>query len=150
MMRNELANLRSNKRHRYNIPLILLVDDDPEITQMIAIRLAKYEVDVVRRCTGWQGISEANRAKPDLIITDVRMSQGDGEDLLSCIKQNQATTHIPVIVLSGQRGGDTSARMTEMGAAAFLQKPMDGRLLIDEICKHVEMRELVCNETECV
>lgn len=125
-----------------HIPTILLVDDDPAITQTIEMRLANYDVNVIRRFTGMQGIGEATYEKPDLVITDLKMPYGEGEELLSCLKRNATTAHIPVIVLSGQRGNDLPMRMMKRGAAAFLRKPTHYRNLIAEISKHIELRDL--------
>lgn len=125
-----------------HVPTILLVDDDPEISQTIEMRLSNYHVNVLRRFTGIQGIGEANYEKPDLIITDLRMPNGEGDEVLTCIKRNSVTAHIPVIVLSGQPGDDLPQRMLKMGAAAFLRKPVHYVDLIAEISKHIELREM--------
>ena len=90
-VRRACANAESTKStttYEQHVPTILLIDDDPEITQSIQSRLANYDVNVIRRFTGIQGISEANYNKPDLIITDLRMPLGEGEDVLSCVKRN--------------------------------------------------------------
>ena len=125
-----------------NIPRILLVDDDPETTQAIEMRLVNYDVEIVRRFTGMQGIGEVSIEKPDLIITDLKMPLGEGDDLLKCVKQNEATAHIPVIVLSRQPGEHLPGQMRKTGAAAFLRKPVHYLDLLREISKHIELRDL--------
>ncbi|MBC8354326.1 MAG: response regulator [Planctomycetes bacterium] len=122
-------------------PTILCIDDDPDITRTIELRLSSYEVDVLRNFTGMQGMWQAVQQKPDLIITDLRMPQGDGEHLLESLRRNQATAGIPVIVLSGQKGEQVENHVRRLGADSFLQKPLHYQDLINEIRMYVELRE---------
>ena len=130
-----------SKPNADRIPTVLCIDDDPEITRIIEARLSTYEVKVICSFTGMQGIWQAIQSKPDLIISDVRMPQGDGTYLLDCIRQNQATSHIPVIVLSGMRDRDLANQMKLRGAASFLHKPIHYQDLIHEISRHIELVE---------
>ena len=136
---NDCAPPRASKTRT---PTVLCIDDDPDISRTIELRLANYDVEVLRNFTGTQGIWQAVQSKPDLIITDLRMPQGDGEYLLECLKQNQSTAGIPVMVLSGKREQAAEKHALRLGAAGFLRKPVHFHELIDEIKKHVELREI--------
>lgn len=120
---------------------ILCVDDDPEITRIIELILSNYDVDVIRDCCGQQGIWDAIQAKPDLIITDLQMQHGDGEDLLACVRGNAQTSHIPIIVLTGRRGSHVAGRMRRLGAAGFLTKPFAHHELLAVIRGLIELPE---------
>jgi CheY-like chemotaxis protein len=122
-------------------PLILCVDDDPDITRGIAKTLSNFEVRTIFDVYGQQGISDALRAEPDLIITDLRMPRVGGEDLLTQVKQNPRTRQIPVIVLTGQRDMQLQNRLRNLGADGFLNKPVHYTALLAEISRFVALRE---------
>ena len=122
-------------------PTILCIDDDPQITSSIELRLSNYDVKVICNFTGMQGIWQAIQHRPDLIISDLRMPQGDGEYLLECIRNNKATAHTPVILLSGVNEHALESRMRCLGADSFLRKPVHYQQLLSEIGKYVELRE---------
>ena len=121
-------------------PTLLCVDDDPGIVAAVEMRLRPYAVSVLSSYTGMQGYWQAVERRPDLIITDLRMPQGDGSHFLECLKQNRKTADIPVMVLSGMRSNDLSGRMRHLGAAALLQKPISGKELLAAIAKHIPLR----------
>jgi len=124
-------------------PRVLCVDDDPAIVAAIEMRLKRYDVQVMGFFTGMQGYWEAITHRPDLIITDLRMPQGDGTYLLECLKQNPKTSHIPVLVFSGLRGDDLAERVKHLGAESLLQKPIRGDELVQAIARFVDLREKV-------
>jgi len=124
-------------------PLILCVDDDPDITRAMAKTLSNFEVRTICDVYGQQGICDALSAQPDLIITDLRMPQRGGESLLAEVKQNPKTRHIPVIVLTGQRDALLRNRLQNLGADGFLNKPVHYTALLAEISRFVTLEEKV-------
>ena len=123
-----------------SLPTLLCVDDDPGVIAAIEMRLRPYAVSVLSSYTGMQGYWQAVERRPDLIITDLRMPQGDGAHFLECLKQNQKTADIPVMVLSGLRSDDLAGRMRHLGAENLLQKPISGNDLLAAIAKHIPLR----------
>lgn len=121
---------------------ILCVDDDPDITHAIKTILSNYDVDVICDCCGRLGTWDVYKKNPDLIITDLRMPDGDGQLLLEEVKCNTQTAHIPVIVLSGQRDSHLPGQLKNLGAANFLQKPVHYQTLLDEIRRFISLPEL--------
>jgi DNA-binding NtrC family response regulator len=126
---------------RSSRPTILCIDDDPDITRSIEVILSDYDVNVIRDCCGRVGIWDVYERNPDVIITDLRMPDGDGQHLLQLVKSNTQTAHIPVIVLTGQRDSQLPGRMKNLGAAGFLQKPVHYEALLAEIQRFVTLRE---------
>tara|TARA_R110002124_G_scaffold65452_12_gene178991 strand:- start:214 stop:717 length:504 start_codon:yes stop_codon:yes gene_type:complete len=121
---------------------ILCVDDDPDITRAIQKILSNYDVDVISDCCGRLGTWDVYKKKPDLIITDLRMPDGDGQHLLAEVKVNAQTSHIPVIVLTGQRDAHLPGQLRHLGAASFLQKPVHYTSLLAEIGRFVSLTSL--------
>ncbi len=122
-------------------PVILCVDDDPEISRMIELKLSRFNVEVQRAFFGMHGLWEAVQSAPDLIILDVSMPQGDGKFVLGCLKRNPQLAGVPVIVLTGSRDRDLRRRMFHLGAAQFLKKPIAFDDLLHEIQHIVDLRE---------
>jgi DNA-binding response OmpR family regulator len=122
-------------------PSVLCVDDDPGIVSAIELRLKRYDVQVLGSYTGMQGYWEAITHRPDLVITDLRMPQGDGTYLLECLKQNPKTSHIPVLVFSGLRENDLAERVRHLGGETLLQKPIRGEELVNTIRRFIDLRE---------
>lgn len=131
-----------DQRKSESPPTILCIDDDPDVTRSIELILSNYEVNVVRDCCGRLGICDVHEQNPDLIITDMRMPDGDGEHLLEQVKQNARTAHIPVIVLTGLSNDQLPGRMRNLGAASFLQKPVHSQTLLSEIGRFISLSEL--------
>jgi len=103
---------------------VLCIDDDPQVTELIALRLARYHLDVLRASYGMQGLWIACTNAPDLIITDMRMPQGGGNYIIERLRYNAATHAVPVIVLTGQGDPCLEATARSFGILAFLTKPV--------------------------
>jgi DNA-binding response OmpR family regulator len=112
-------------------PTILCIDDDPEVSGTIERRLSKYDVHLIRAFHGMHGYAEALAHKPNVIVMDLRMPSGDGATILECLRRNQQTAAIPVIVLTGMRDHRLKRRLLSLGANEFLCKP----LLMDELTR---------------
>jgi DNA-binding response OmpR family regulator len=105
-------------------PTILCIDDDPQIPEAIRLRLRKYEVNVLCAYHGMHGFWLAMTERPDLIITDMRMPQGQGDHIIDCLRHNTDTRSIPVIVLSGQARRDVARRLKGLNVEQVLTKPV--------------------------
>ncbi len=128
-------------------PRILCVDDDTDLQVTFELRMQPYEVQVEHAFYGMQGISEALSTRPDLIIADLAMPNGNGEYLLDCVKSNSFTAHIPVIILTGMRDPSLKPRLIHAGASVFLHKPVPFDELLHHISRFVIVRERTEEET---
>ena len=113
---------------------ILIVDDDTDILFVLKmmLELEGYEVELN---------SEANKillpgsAKPDLLLLDIWMGNYDGREICQQIKQDPATSDIPVILISASRDIEQSAK--DSGANDFLAKPFEQKDLLKKIAELV-------------
>ena len=103
---------------------ILVVDDDPDMRRALQIRLRANGYDVHYAANGAGAISEARKHRPDLIVLDLGIPDGDGFVVLDILKTNFNLSSIPVIVLSGRDRRANEERVLNAGAKAFLQKPV--------------------------
>lgn len=123
-----------------NWPTLLCIDDDLQIGESIKLRLSEHEVNVVLCFHGMHGFHEAMRQKPDLIITDMRMPQGEGNVVVECVRNNPDTCQIPIIILTGQRDRPLEAQMRRLGVQDYLNKPVNFDELRETIAKYIPLR----------
>jgi two-component system response regulator GlrR len=110
---------------------ILLVDDDPDILRLLAIRLrgAGYEVDSASN--GDQALARIPLYRPHLVITDLQMEGMDGITLFEQIHESQAT--LPVIMLTAHGTIPDAVEATKRGIFSYLTKPFDSKQLIEAV-----------------
>ncbi len=125
--------------HPASVPLVLLVEDNVDVVAYIASCLPDYRLAVGK--DGAEGMEIATNMVPDLIITDVMMPYMDGFELLNKIRHQEATSHIPVIVLTAKADMGSKIEGLEQGADAYLEKPFNKDELLVRIKKLLEMRD---------
>ena len=90
-------------------PTVLVVDDSPVVLHVLQMVLESAHYDVVTATGGTDALVQIERCRPDIIITDVAMPDGDGFALLRKIRENPATSAIPVIMLTASGPGGRPA-----------------------------------------
>jgi response regulator RpfG family c-di-GMP phosphodiesterase len=120
-------------------PTVLCIDDDPNVCRALARTLRSHGVEVLVAYHGMHGYHLAATMVPDLIITDLRMPQGEGCYLIECLKRDRQTAHIPVVVFSGVRDPGIESKVRDLGAVEFFNKPTPIDTLLDEVRKHIDL-----------
>lgn len=136
-----MENLVGSRVSSLSWPTVLCIDDDPQIGETIGLRLRNYAVKVLSAHHGMQGFWQATRARPDLIITDMRMPQGSGDYLVERLRRNGDTRSVPVIVLTGRRDPELEGMMRQLGAQEFFTKPAPFGELLKAIAKYIPLAE---------
>ena len=108
-------------------PLILCVDDEPAVVDSLERQLHWFKVRITKALHGMQGVWMSQLAKPDLIITDLKMPFYDGKELLEIVND------VPVLFLTGIRDAKTRESLLNAGAADVLYKPMDCKKMMARI-----------------
>jgi CheY-like chemotaxis protein len=80
---------------------VLIIDDVPDILNLVTLSLQAVGVATLTAQDGLEGVQVANSAWPDLILCDVHMPKLDGFAVLSAIRSNAATARIPVVFVTG-------------------------------------------------
>ncbi|MCP4350759.1 MAG: response regulator [Desulfobacterales bacterium] len=111
---------------------VLVIDDDEEVCAFLKDYLTGAGYQVIVAQSGKQGLEIAHSIKPFAITLDIMMPETDGWEVIRHLKDSAETAHIPVIVVSV---GDDRATGMAMGAAAYITKPVDRRILLSEIEK---------------
>lgn len=106
------------------ISKILAVDDEEINLELIsAVFLDSPEIKVFTATDGNQALEIIQKQVPDVIVLDIRMPKMDGIQVLEILKSQPETSHIPVVVLSGDER--ERKRALRMGANDFISKPFD-------------------------
>ncbi|MDD3375670.1 MAG: response regulator [Candidatus Omnitrophica bacterium] len=126
---------------------VLLIDDEPDIREVMAKRLKALEWDVVTAENGEEGLSVLKEKKPDIILLDVMMPIMDGFEFFKNLKRNQAYANIPVVVLTARRlMKDT---FEALGVTDFISKPVEVEELKEKMELALAKKALVlCNDSE--
>jgi CheY-like chemotaxis protein len=121
-------------------PVVLCIDDDPQVSDVIRDRLDIYDVKLLSAYDGMQGFWLAVTHKPDVIITDLRMPMGDGATIIESLKRNAKTASIPIIVLTAKYESGIRRHMEKIGAASFLSKPIFFNDLLEELRRYIKIQ----------
>ncbi|GFE79073.1 type 4 fimbriae expression regulatory protein PilR [Steroidobacter agaridevorans] len=104
-------------------PRALVVDDEPDIRELLSITLERMNLDVTAADTIAAATREL-RANPfDLCLTDMRLPDGDGLSLVEWIQTHKP--HTPVAVITAHGNVETAVRALKLGAFDFISKPLD-------------------------
>ncbi len=104
---------------------ILIVDDAPETAMLLQRLFEKKGFEVAVAADGEQCLRRLRSFKADLVLLDIMMPKMHGMDVLRHIAQSSSTTSVGVIVCSARTFKDDKDRARELGAHAFLEKPLD-------------------------
>ncbi len=117
-------------------PVILFIDDAPDILMMSGIRLKKLGHEVLTASSGDEGIKIAEEAKPALIFLDIMMPGKDGIRVCREIKSNPALKHVPVILFSALSKDIVEEKVHEAGADGYIIKPFEPDELLGMVNKY--------------
>jgi DNA-binding response OmpR family regulator len=109
---------------------ILIVDDDPDVTLGMHLRLRANHYDTFFAADALSSLVEARKYEPDLIVLDLGLPAGDGFTVMEELKKVPSLAQIPVIVVSARDLDANRGRALKAGAKAFLQKPVDNAALL--------------------
>src|ERR1700733_14430165 len=118
---------------------VLIVDDDEALRRLMRLELSgSYEV--IDSGEPEQGLALALESQPDVILLDLRMPKYSGYDLLQTFTSFGRTQAIPVIVVSGEAGGQTKEHCKQLGAVGYLEKPINFEVLRELLDRTVTAR----------
>jgi two-component system response regulator PilR (NtrC family) len=101
----------------------LIVDDEPDIRELLGITLERMDIDVVASGDVTSATRELRNGSFDLCFTDMRLPDGDGLDLVEWIQTHRP--HMPVAVITAHGNVETAVRALKLGAFDFISKPLD-------------------------
>lgn len=111
---------------------VLLIDDEPDVLRLIEIKLEKLKFQVISTSDGEAGLAAALVEKPDVIILDLLLSNGNGYTILRTAKTAYQPVPI-VIILTAKNNLEEMSRALTNGADDYITKPFSPRDLISRI-----------------
>jgi len=117
---------------------ILVVDDEPDLIELLSFNLAGHGYEVIAATTGLQALHLARRQLPDLILLDVMLEGIDGFAVCEILRSQPSTAKIPVIFVSAIGGEMAKLNGVESGGNDYIRKPFEPRELIRRVQRHLE------------
>ncbi|GAB4174242.1 MAG: two-component system response regulator GlrR [Rhodocyclaceae bacterium] len=118
-------------------PLVLVVDDDPDLLQLIAMRLGSAGYAVETAASGEEALARFRARRPRVVLSDLRMEGMDGHALFA--RLHELAPGVPVIILTAHGTIPEAVAATQRGVFSFLTKPFDARELLDRVGEAVAM-----------
>lgn len=112
---------------------VLIVDDEPDIIELLRYNLQKEGLAVLTAHNGKDAVQIALERIPDVVVLDVMMPEMDGFEVCLVLRANPQTANIPVLFLTAKAGEIDEILGLELGADDYIQKPISPRLLITRI-----------------
>jgi DNA-binding response OmpR family regulator len=120
---------------------ILMVDDNPDILELMAARLVSDGYEVITATSGEEAVRKAASERPDLALLDIAMPVIDGFILGRLLRLDYATQDIPVIMVTARSSQkDILRALSEIHAADYIVKPFKPEELLAKIKKVLEKR----------
>jgi two-component system, OmpR family, alkaline phosphatase synthesis response regulator PhoP len=113
---------------------VLVVDDEPDVLLLCRLNLQQRGHELLEASDGARALELARERHPDVIVLDLMMPGINGYDVLEALQEDDATSDIPVLVLTAKSLRADRERSHGLGASAFLTKPF----MPSELCEMVD------------
>lgn len=122
---------------------VLVVDDLESNTRLLEAKLTHEYFDVLTASSGEEALNLIREESPDIVLLDVMMPGLDGFEVCRRIKADQASTHIPVVMVTALNSVADRVRGLEAGADDFLSKPIDDIALLARVKSLVRLKMML-------
>lgn len=120
-------------------PMILTVDDSRSVRTVVRRAFESCGCEVREAANGEEGLAEAARQTPDLIVLDVTMPVMDGLTMLARLKDDPALRGVPVLVITGDPRREIISEFSKLGVRDYVVKPFTGSQLIERAARLVPL-----------
>jgi DNA-binding NtrC family response regulator len=125
---------------------VLLVDDDKDLLQLIAMRLTAAGYAVTAVASGEQALASLAVGRPQVVVTDLRMQGMDGLALFDAIHRDSPS--LPVLILTAHGTIPEAVAATRRGVFSFLTKPFEPKVLLDTVAEAMRLSSPAGGQTE--
>jgi DNA-binding response OmpR family regulator len=119
-------------------PRVLIVDDEPDVLELVDFRLSGEGFEVLRACNGLEALSKARCESPHVIVLDVMLPDLDGLLVCEILRAQPSTRDVPVVVLSALDRPVTGSRKAKIRVSHWLKKGSDFDALGDCVRAAIE------------
>jgi DNA-binding response OmpR family regulator/anti-sigma regulatory factor (Ser/Thr protein kinase) len=132
----------TDKQYNDNREIVLVVEDNKDVRAFISEQLGN-EYLIKQAENGEQGLLIALETVPDLIVTDLMMPKVNGLQLCKAIRNDERTSHIPIIMLTAKVGFDDKIEGLETGVDDYITKPFSSKELMVRVKNLINQRRLL-------
>ena len=120
-----VADADSPRHHRdaASPPRILIVDDEPELVELVQMRLETRGYEVLTASDGAEGLARARAATPDLLVLDLMLPKLNGYEVCRMLKHDARYRAIPIVIFTAKAQATDEQAARDCGADAYLRKP---------------------------
>lgn len=122
--------------------IVLIVEDNRDVREYIREQLEEF-YHVLEAENGLAGMEVAQEMVPDLIVTDLMMPKANGFQFCKAIRNNERTSHIPIVILTAKAGFDNKIEGFEIGVDDYIIKPFSARELKVRVRNLINQRKLL-------
>lgn len=133
--------------------VVLVVDDDRNMTTLAALKLTQREFSVITAHDGAEALESIKKRRPDLIILDVNMPVTSGHDVLRTLKQDPDYASIPVLMLTASAKQEDVVGALHSGAIDYIVKPIDINDLVarvEKLCRNLRHTVLIADNDQLI
>jgi CheY-like chemotaxis protein len=121
---------------------IMIVEDEEDLISILGTVLNDEGYNVSKASSAEEALLLCESARPDLILSDIKMGKMDGFDLLEALKQNDGFKRIPFVFLTSLDEAQSRKKGLQLGAVAYITKPFDIDDLLELVLKLAPRDEL--------
>ena len=118
---------------------ILIIDDEPTLIRILKDRLTKNGYEVSTASDGQEGLDMARSQGPDLILLDLMLPKMNGFEVCRILKFDEVYSKIPIILVTARASESDMKTGKEVGADAYIVKPIDFNVLMETIKIHLKI-----------
>ena len=119
-------------------PKILVVDDEPDVVDLITHALGDEGFEVLGAYDGISALDMVETERPDLVLLDIMMPMMSGYEVCEQLKANPQTQGIPVVLFSSAHAPQARAQSMKVGAVALIEKPFFPAELVAQVRRHLK------------
>ena len=112
---------------------ILVIEDDPDIVELLRYNLERESYRVTSAATGSEGLAALQRERPDLVILDLMLPEVSGFEVCRRLRKDSETGNLPVIMLTARSEEADVIAGIELGADDYIKKPFSPRELVARV-----------------
>jgi len=120
------------EEEKLDAQIVLVIEDNEELNEYLSQTIGKH-FQVITAKDGKEGVDKAFKTIPDLVVSDVMMPEMNGYEVCKLLKEDNRTSHIPVILLTAKSDDISQIEGINLGADSYLTKPFKPTLLLSHV-----------------